>query len=91
MREVKSVREGCASLLISIAEGNQLYDRIASAGLEILMKTAKEAGFLNWEESESVIREMGGSSEEVSDAVLGLVAGGLTRGEVEAWVGEKPR
>ncbi len=78
------------AFLISLAQDRQLGERVASAGPQELIKAAAGAGFhFTWEELESVVREIKGAGEEVSDEVLDLVAGGVTTSEIQAWVSER--
>ena len=78
------------AFLIFLAQDRQFGERVTSTGPEELLKAAAEAGFhFTWEELETVVRDIKGTGEEVSDEVLDLIAGGVTPSEIQAWVSEK--
>ena len=78
------------AFLVSLAQDRQFSARLASAGPEEIIKAAQEAGLhFTWEELESVVREIKGAGEEISDDMLDLVAGGVTPSEIQAWVSSK--
>jgi predicted ribosomally synthesized peptide with nif11-like leader len=75
------------AFLSALAKDSRLSQQIVTK--EDVMKAAEEAGFsVEWEELESVVREIKGSGDEVSDDILDQVAAGLSMDEIQAWVGE---
>jgi predicted ribosomally synthesized peptide with nif11-like leader len=73
--------------LRTLAQDPLLSKRLLSGGKEEVIKAIDEAGLsLTWEELETVVREIKGSGDEVSDDVLDLIAGGLSFGQIQEWV-----
>ena len=82
-------KKDALAFLNRLSKDEALSKRVKATGKEGIAAIAREEGLsLTLEEIESVVREIKGSSDELSDDLLEMVVGGLSVSDIGRWVEE---
>lgn len=82
-------KKDALAFLNRLSTDRELGRQVSAAEKGEVIQIASRAGFsIEWDELESIVREIKGAEGEISDGILELVAGGLSLSDIEKWVSD---